>query len=84
MISHKLEREFREIEATDFWKEFMARIEEDKRLAIVNLTRDPDIGESCVKGQIWQGRLRLIEKIEKMPRLIVGYEDNPEGPSTKE
>lgn len=33
------------------------------------------IGRPCVRGEIWQAELRVIDNILKLPAKIIGYKD---------
>jgi hypothetical protein len=46
-----------------------------------NLERDGTIGQPCVLGEIWQSNISAYDAVLKMPRKIIGFEDNPEGTS---
>lgn len=73
-ISHELEREFREISGTKFWKEFVDAINEARRILVRHLEADGSIGRACSLGEVWQERIRELDRILKLPYQIVGYD----------
>jgi tRNA A37 methylthiotransferase MiaB len=78
-VSYELEREFREIGETKFWKEYQLSLQSARGILIRKLMRDVDISKIMTLGETWQKQIDLIDKILLMPDKIIGYEneDNP-------
>ena len=77
-ISHELEREYREISRTKFWKMFREALDENRLHLTKQLERGATIGTPCTRGEVWQNQIRTIDFMVNLPYKIIGYEgENP-------
>lgn len=72
-----LEREWVEISKTTFWRDYVSTIMDAKKKFVTKLQKER-IGEPCVRGDIWQENLKLLDEVlglpSKMLNLVAGKE----------
>lgn len=68
-------REFDQIQQTRFWQRYEEELLKARDAASSKLCKDSRIGESVVRGDIWQGNLQVIDQIIDTPSRLIGKDD---------
>jgi hypothetical protein len=83
ITNNELEREFREISVTRFWKIYSETLEKDRNLLARQLERSATISTPVTRGEIWQSQIATIDRLMGLPYKIIGYVgDNPSDDGT--
>jgi hypothetical protein len=64
-LKAELKKQYEQICATEFWKDFMARLEDERKSASRHCETDEDVAK-------WQGFIRGIETIKGLPAEVIG------------